>query len=143
MNCDKSFKFRFHQSKVMDFRKESINSLRTLISQHLMLQIYLALLCFNSRIIGFPSVLQFFLFSFVFLQFPLPKPATPTLLRPHAVWKLLHCIEKSMGGTKEEEEQGAVVEVIRKPDPQLGFKGNWISLQYLLISLDYCWSCSY
>lgn len=48
-----------------------------------------------------------------------------------------------MGGTKEEEEQGAVVEVIRKPDPQLGFKGNWISLQYLLISLDYCWSCSY
>ena len=33
-----------------------------------------------------------------------------------------------MGGTKEEEEKGAVVEVIRKPDPQLSFKGNWISL---------------
>lgn len=32
-----------------------------------------------------------------------------------------------MGGTKEEEEQGAVVEVIRKPDPQLGFKGSEIS----------------
>lgn len=32
-----------------------------------------------------------------------------------------------MGGTKEEEEQGAVVGVIGKPDPWLGFKGNWIS----------------
>lgn len=45
-----------------------------------------------------------------------------------------------MGGTKEEEEQGAVVEVIRKPDPWLAFKGNWISLQCLLISQECGWS---
>lgn len=46
-----------------------------------------------------------------------------------------------MGGDKEEEEeQGAMVEVIRKPDPRLSFKENWISLQCLLISQEYCWS---
>lgn len=52
----------------------------------------------------------------------------------HVVWKVLHCIGKSTRGTKEGEEQGAMVEVIRKPDPWLSFKGNWISLQCILIS---------
>lgn len=37
-----------------------------------------------------------------------------------------------MGGTKEEAKQGAVVEVIRKPDPRLGFKGE-LDLSAVLI----------
>lgn len=38
--------------------------------------------------------------------------------------KWLYCFRKSMGDN-EEEEEGAVLEVIRKPDPRLVFKGNW------------------
>lgn len=104
--------------------------------------------CPISRMIPLASVLPLFLVLLCFPSVPLSEATAPPLFSqtgwpssgPHAVWKLLHCIGKSVGGTKEEEEQGAVVEVIRKPDPWLGFKGNWISLQCLLISQECCWS---
>lgn len=42
------------------------------------------------------------------------------------------------GQKRRGEKQGAVLEVIRTLDPCMGFKGNWISLQCLLISQECC-----
>lgn len=47
-----------------------------------MLQRYLALLCFDSRIIAFPSVLPLFLVRLCFPTILLTEASPPTLLRP-------------------------------------------------------------
>lgn len=90
--------------------------------------------------VSFPTI------PFAVIAAAAPSPALqnmPAQLRPACrleraplYWKIYEGGQKRGGGGREgwREEPGAVMGVIRKPDPPLGFKGNGISWQCVLIS---------